>query len=89
MTDAEYARKLDELDRLLNDPDVPMEPAKVWSLLAEIAQRDVAMGYAPRTEDWDSDSLSGDQKFAVALGPGNRAVGDPEDPPTGLRQPPA
>ena len=41
MTDAEYARKLDELDRLLNDPDVPMEPGKVWSLLAEIAQRDV------------------------------------------------
>jgi hypothetical protein len=41
MTDADYARKLDELDRLLNDPDVPMEPGKVWSLLAEIAQRDV------------------------------------------------
>lgn len=40
MTDADYARKLDELDRLLNDPDVPMEPAKVWSLLAEIAQLD-------------------------------------------------
>jgi hypothetical protein len=40
MTDAEYSRKLDELDRLLNDPDVPMEPAKVWSLLAELAQRD-------------------------------------------------
>jgi hypothetical protein len=40
MTDAEYARKLDELDRLLNDPDVPMEPGRVWSLLAEIAQRD-------------------------------------------------
>jgi len=42
MTESEYARKLDELDRLLNDPDVPMEPAKVWSLLAEIAQQDVA-----------------------------------------------
>jgi hypothetical protein len=42
MTDAEYFRKLDELDRLLNDPDVPMEPARVWSLLAEIAQRDLA-----------------------------------------------
>jgi hypothetical protein len=41
MTDAEYARTLDELDRLLNDPDVPMEPAKVWSLMAEIAQRDM------------------------------------------------
>jgi hypothetical protein len=40
MTDTEYARKLDELDRLLNDPDVPMEPAKVWSLLAELARRD-------------------------------------------------
>ena len=48
MTDAEYARKLDELDRLLNDPDVPMEPAKVWSLLAEIAKRD---GWHPRSRD--------------------------------------
>ena len=47
MTDAEYARKLDELDRLLNDPDVPMEPAKVWSLLAEIAQRDITSHSAP------------------------------------------
>jgi hypothetical protein len=42
VTDAEYARKLDELDRLLNDPDVPMEPARVWSLMAEIAQREMA-----------------------------------------------
>jgi hypothetical protein len=49
MTDAEYARKLNELDRLLNDPDVPMEPAKVWSLLAEIAQRDSAAAYAGQT----------------------------------------
>ncbi len=48
MTDAEYSRKLDELDRLLNDPDVPMEPARVWSLLAEIAQRDMASGVVRR-----------------------------------------
>ncbi len=41
MTESEYDRMLDELDRLLNDPDVPMEPSKVWSLLAEIAQRDL------------------------------------------------
>jgi hypothetical protein len=41
LTDAEYARRVDELDRLLNDPDVPMEPNKVWSLLAEIVQRDL------------------------------------------------
>jgi hypothetical protein len=37
MTDTEYTGKLDELDRLLNDPDVPMEPARVWSLLAELS----------------------------------------------------
>ncbi len=43
MTNTEYGRKLDELEQLLNDPDVPMEPAKVWSLLAEIAQRDLAL----------------------------------------------
>jgi hypothetical protein len=42
MTDAEYSRKLTELDRLLNDPDVPMEPGRVWSLLDEIAQREMA-----------------------------------------------
>jgi hypothetical protein len=37
MTDMDYAHKLDELERLLNDPDVPMEPARVWSLLAELS----------------------------------------------------
>ena len=29
--------KLDELDRLLNDPEVPMRAARVWELLAEIS----------------------------------------------------
>ena len=38
MTEIDYAHKLDELERLLNDPDVRMEPARVWSILAEIAQ---------------------------------------------------
>ena len=44
MTDDDYARKLDELDHLLNDDgdDMPMEPARVWSLLAEISHRDLA-----------------------------------------------
>ncbi len=50
MTDAEYSRKLDELDRLLNDPDVPMEPARVWSLLAEIAQCDMNVSSSPRVQ---------------------------------------
>jgi hypothetical protein len=41
MNDTEYASKLDELERLLNDPDVPMDPDHVWALLAEISQREV------------------------------------------------
>jgi hypothetical protein len=40
MTQDDYARKLDELDTLLNDPDVPMDPARVWSLLADVSGRD-------------------------------------------------
>lgn len=40
MTDGDYGLKLEELDRLLNDPDSKMEPARVWSLLAEISHHD-------------------------------------------------
>lgn len=43
MTQDEYARTLDELDRQLNDPDVPMDPAKVWSLLAVLSERDTGV----------------------------------------------
>lgn len=43
MTDTDYARKLDELDRLLNDPAVPMAPDRIWSLLADIARHDQAI----------------------------------------------
>lgn len=42
MAEPDQAAKLDELDRILNDPDVPMEPARVWALLAEIAQLNAA-----------------------------------------------
>ena len=42
MSDEEYARKLDELDRLLNDPDVPIQPARIWSLLAEVSRPEIA-----------------------------------------------
>jgi hypothetical protein len=49
MTDAEYARKLEELDRLLNDPDVPMQPERIWALLADLSHRDLHLGAsAPR-----------------------------------------
>ena len=37
MTEAEYRRKLDDLDRILNDPDVPLDAGMVWSLLFETA----------------------------------------------------
>lgn len=37
MTEMEYTCKLNELDRLLNDPEVEMQPAKVWALLAELS----------------------------------------------------
>ena len=47
MTQDDHARKMDELDRLLNDPDVPMDPARVWSLLADLARRDSGVP-APR-----------------------------------------
>jgi hypothetical protein len=42
MTEVDYARKLAELDRLLNDPDVPLQPARVWVLSAELALPDLA-----------------------------------------------
>ncbi len=47
MTDVEYTRKLAELDRLLNDPEVPMRPGEVWDLLAEISERDRAASAQP------------------------------------------
>ena len=42
MTETEHARKLEELDRLLNDPVSPMDPTKVWMLLAEVSHHDLA-----------------------------------------------
>ena len=41
MSTAEYHRKLDELDRLLNDPDVPMQPDRIWSLLADVSKPEI------------------------------------------------
>ena len=38
MTELDYETKLEELDRLLNDPEVPMQPGRIWSLLAEIEE---------------------------------------------------
>ncbi len=46
MNDTDYASKLEELERLLNDPGVNMEPHRVWSLLAEVSQHDRSSAYA-------------------------------------------
>ncbi len=35
-----YELKLSEIDRLLNDPDTPLDAVRVWSLLAEIARHE-------------------------------------------------
>jgi hypothetical protein len=39
---SEYSEKLEELDHLFNDPDAPLEPAKLWMLLAELSRHDLA-----------------------------------------------
>lgn len=57
MTQADYARKLEELDTLLNDPDVPMQPERIWSLLADVS------GHASR---WGTQSGS---EPAASAGP--------------------
>lgn len=46
MTEAEADAKLAELDRLLNDPEVRLDPDRVWTLLAEISARHLLPGRA-------------------------------------------
>jgi len=46
MTNDDYTRKLDEVDRLLNDPDVPIQPDLIWSLLAEVSVHESQAGIA-------------------------------------------
>jgi hypothetical protein len=41
MTEREFETKLAELERLLNDPEVRLDPDRVWTLLAEISARDL------------------------------------------------
>lgn len=40
MTHDDYVRKVAELDRLINDPGVAIQPALIWRLLGEIAKHD-------------------------------------------------
>jgi hypothetical protein len=49
MTDCEYARTLDELDRLLNDVSIPMQPERIWALLAQVSRKSSSGGSASDT----------------------------------------
>jgi hypothetical protein len=40
MTQQDLERKLIEVERLLNDPAVELEPSRVWSLLDEVASHE-------------------------------------------------
>jgi hypothetical protein len=48
MSEAELDAKISELDRLLNDPEVKMDPHRVWSLLAEINRPQTPQRPVPR-----------------------------------------
>ena len=50
MTEADYTKTLIELDRLLNDPDVPMQPDRIWAMLADLTAHDRAMGVRAQAE---------------------------------------
>lgn len=40
MTDRDYASKIAQADRLVNDPDILMDAALVWRLMDEISAAD-------------------------------------------------
>jgi hypothetical protein len=46
MNNTDYGRRMDEVDRLLNDPDVPMDAHRVWSLMADITEHLLVSPYA-------------------------------------------
>jgi len=73
MTDHENARRLDELDRLLNDPDVPMDPARVWSLLADLAHRPSTTGDEARLTTGSAQAAR--RTMSSTLGPAPGSTG--------------
>jgi hypothetical protein len=62
MMKSDYDRTFDELDHLLNDPDVPLRPSLIWRLLDRVSKQDsqgqhavgahsLLPGYRPRSAD--------------------------------------
>jgi hypothetical protein len=48
MTDSELETALEELDRLINDPEIRMDPDRVWNLLAQLRTQGPADGTGNR-----------------------------------------
>ena len=44
MTETEFNRKQEELDRLLNDPETELCPDRIWSLLEDMSRDAPARG---------------------------------------------
>jgi len=44
MTEDDYAQTLEDLERLLNDPDLPMQPELIWRLLDQVSEHDLPGG---------------------------------------------
>ena len=42
MTERDKNAKLIELERLLNDPDTPMQPGRIWTLVDELMELETA-----------------------------------------------
>ena len=40
MTDEDYARHLDELDRLIDDPSMPLRLAEIWKVIDALSAYD-------------------------------------------------
>jgi hypothetical protein len=54
VTVQDYERKLAEIDRLLNDPAVSLDPARVWALLADIAHAPLLQAEVFSVEDGEA-----------------------------------
>ncbi len=47
MEPAEYSRKLEEFDRLMDDAEPPAAPEALWQLLAELSRHDLSRDGGP------------------------------------------
>jgi hypothetical protein len=65
IADETYIRKLEELDRLLNHWEVPMQPELVWRLLDEVSEQSRAISKPPQSAHSSPDT-------AASMGPGAR-----------------